>query len=342
MTNKHPRLRSHTRRRKSGKVVVYYVYDRRPDGLPDVSLGTDYEAALRRWDELHNRAPRIAGTVEEAFSAWEQRVLPTYDSPETRKGYTKALRHLRPVFGEATWDGVLLRDLRGYLDARTGKTQANREMALFSVVWNWARVEGYTELHWPAAGMARSRWRNPEQPRRFKPTDDLFAAVYAQADQVLRDCMDLASATGMRLTDCREILLPREGEPLVWVASKTRKEGSVDPSASAVLPAILARRRAIRASHLMLLSTPTGRPVSATMLRARWDRARSAAAAVAEQAGDEALAGRIGAMVLRDMRKLASRHAGSLAAASELLQHGDQRVTALHYPQAPKVLKPAR
>ena len=47
MTNKHPRLRSHTRRRKSGKVVTYYFYDRRPEGEPDIPLGTDYEEALR-------------------------------------------------------------------------------------------------------------------------------------------------------------------------------------------------------------------------------------------------------------------------------------------------------
>ncbi len=342
MTNKHPRLRSHTRRRKSGKVVTYYLYDRRPEGLPDVPLGTDHEAALRRWDELHNRAPRIAGTIEEAFGEWEARVLPTYESAETRKGYAKALRKLRPVFGEATWDGVMLRDLRGYLEARTGKTQANREMALFGLVWNWARIEGYTELPWPAAGMSRSRWKNKEQARALRPTDAMFAAVYLQADQVLRDCMDLASATGMRLTDCREILLPREGEALRLVASKTGKAADIDPAASAVLPAILARRRVMRATHLMLLSTQTGRPVTEGMLRGRWDRARKTAAEAADAAGDTDLAASIRAMYLRDMRKVASRKAGSLAAAAELLQHDDQRLTAKHYPSVVKALKPAR
>ena len=69
MTGLHPRLRSHSRRRKSGKVVTYYFYDRRPEGLPDIPLGTDYDAALRQWDEIHNRQPRIAGTLMEAFEA---------------------------------------------------------------------------------------------------------------------------------------------------------------------------------------------------------------------------------------------------------------------------------
>lgn len=342
MTNKHPRLRSHTRRRKSGKVVVYYTYDRRPDGLPDVALGTDYTTALRRWDELHNRAPRIAGTIEEAFGEWEKQALPAYESAETRKGYAKSLRQLRKVFSEATWDGVTLSDLKGYLKARTGKTQANREMALFGLVWNWARMEGYTELPWPAAGLKRSRWKNKEQARKLRPTDAMFAAVYAQADQVLRDCMDLASATGMRLTDCRTILLPREGEALRLVANKTGKAADIDPTASAVLPGILARRRAIRASHLMLLSTPTGRPVSPTMLRSRWDEARAKAVAAAVEAGDEELAEGVKAMYLRDMRKVAGRKAGSVEAAAELLQHDDQRLTRKHYHDVVARLKPTR
>jgi hypothetical protein len=64
VTGQHPRLRSHTRRRKSGKVVTYYLYDRRPDGLPDIALGRDYESALAKWHEIHERAPRIAGTLK--------------------------------------------------------------------------------------------------------------------------------------------------------------------------------------------------------------------------------------------------------------------------------------
>ncbi|MBL8304040.1 MAG: integrase [Ideonella sp.] len=321
--------------------MTYYFYDRRPEGLPDLPLGKGYDQALAKWDEIHNQAPRIAGTLEEAFAAWESRVLPTYESAETRRGYAKNLRRLRPVFGTATWDGVLLRDLRAYLEAREGKTQANREMSLLSLVWNWARVEGYTDLPWPAAGMARARWKNPEKARKYRPADDVFAAVYAQADQVLRDCMDLASATGMRLTDCRTVLLPR-GDLLHLEASKTGKEADFDLSLSAVLPDLIARRRATKARHLMLLTTPDGRPVSARMLRDRYDAARALAVAAAREAGDEALAARVQAMWLRDMRKLASVKAGSLAAAADLLQHDDPRLTARHYPSTVRVLKPAR
>lgn len=341
MTGQHPRLRSHSRRRKSGRVVTYYFYDMRPEGKPDVPLGTDFDQALAKWREIHERAPRIAGTLEEAFTDWERDVLPTYENAETKRGYAKSLRFLRPVFGEATWDQVDLPALKAYLRARTAKTQGNREMALLSIIWNWARGEGMTSLPWPAAGMERSRWKNRENPREFEVTPELFAAVYAEADQVLRDCMDIASATGMRLTDARQVLLPA-GDLLRLKASKTGKKADFDLSLSQVLPELVERRRQIKASHLMLLSTPTGRPVSARMLRERWDDARAAAAKKADEAGDDRLAALIRAMYLRDMRKLASDLAADEAEAAKLLQHSSVDLTRRHYRTAGARLKPVR
>lgn len=343
MTGQHPRLRSHTRRRKSGRVVTYYLYDMRPEGLPDIPLGRDFGKALEQWDALHNRAPRIAGTLAEAMDAWEARELPKYESTVTRGGYARNLRKLRPAFGPATWDGVALKDLIDYLDARKGKTQANREVSLLGLIWNWARIREYTDLPWPAAGLAKSKWKNSEQPRAFRPRRDefleLFAAVYPHGDQVLRDCMDLSSATGMRLTDCLMIPLP-PGDMLRLTASKTGKEADFDLALSAVLPDLIKRRRASKALHLKLLSTPTGRPVTYSMLRGRWDDARGKAAAQARADGREAFALRIESMYLRDMRKLASRLAGD--GATELLQHGSSATTEKHYPSTVRVLKPAR
>jgi hypothetical protein len=341
MTGQHPRLRSHSRKRKSGRVVTYYFYDMRQDGKPDIPLGTDFEEAMKKWDEIHNRAPRIAGTLEEAFTAWERDELPTYDNPETRRSYTKHLRHLRPVFGDATWDQVDLPALKAYLRARTAKTQGNREMAVLSIVWNWARGEGFTALPWPAAGMERSRWKNEERAREFEVTPQLFAAVYAEADQVLRDCMDIASATGMRLTDARQVLLPA-GDVLRLKASKTGKKADFDLSLSAVLPELIARRRAVKADHLMLLSSPDGRPVSQRMLRDRWDEARARAAVKAGIANDDELMRSIRAMYLRDMRKMASDMVETDEEAATLLQHGSVALTRRHYRTRAAKLKPVR
>jgi len=338
--SKHPRFRVHVKRGKAGQVWTSYWYDMRGTGEPDVALGNDREAALKQWDELHNLKPRIAGTIEEAFTAWEKDVLPVYASAETRKGYTRDLKRIRPIFGPATWEGITLKDLKGYLKRRSAKTRANRELALFSLIWNWARGV-YTELHWPAAGLQRSRWKNKEKAREIDVTDAMFSAVYAEADQVLRDVMDLATATGMRLTDCRTVLLPA-GDSLRLKASKTGKATDFDLSLSLVLPELIARRRAAKVTHLMLISSPTGRPVSARMLRERWDEARAKAVARAAADGDDELADAIRGLWLRDMRKRAAQILTSDEEAADLLQHGDVRTTRRHYRTNVKTLRPAR
>lgn len=330
MTGQYPRLRSHSRKRKSGKVTVYYFFDRRPEGLPDIPLGTDFDAAVKRWDEIVNRAPRVAGTLEEAFGAWEEAALPEYDNLETRRGYAKSLKQLRPIFGESAWGDIDLPALKSYLRARSAKTQANREISLLSIIWNWARGEGYTKLPWPAAGMERSKWKNPEKPRKIKVRDDMWEAIRYEGDQVLRDCMDLGAATGMRLTDCVSVLLPK-GDLLHLEASKTGKEAEWDMSLSATLPELLLRRRAMTVNHLMLLSKENGDPVKTRQLGYRWDVARTRAAVKAGIANDDDLVRQIRALYLRDARKRAAQKSGSLREASELLQHDSERLTERHY-----------
>lgn len=289
MTNKYQKLRRHIRKRKSGRVIIYYFYDMRGTGEPDISLGTDYDEALKKWHEIHNRKPRIAGTLLEAMEAWEEEVLPAYTNRETRSGYKRQLNRLKPVFGAATWEGVMMADLKRYLKARTAKTQANRELAVLSVIWNWARTEGYTGLPWPAAGMERSGWKNKEKAREFEVTDQLFEAVYEQADQVLRDALDIATATGYRVQDVLKVPVPNDGL-LRTAANKTGKKSVFDISHSPVLTAIVSRRQLLRADHVMLLSTPTGRPVTYSMIRTRWESAGKSAAEAKPALADQILA----------------------------------------------------
>lgn len=336
---KHPRLRTKTYKGNGGKAYVYYVYDMRPDGKPDIRLGSDFEQALAKWDDLHNKRPMMVGTIEEAFKRWEEQALPAYSNGETRKGYTKSLRQLRAVFSGGTWDDVGLPELRRYLDLRPAKTQGNREMALLRVIWGKALLWGMTRLPWPAEGV--KGWKNPEKAREFEVTGAMFAAVYTQADQVLRDCMDIASATGMRITDARTVRMPVDGV-ITHRASKTGKPVRFVVSESPVLSSLVARREAMRAYSVMLLSTATGRQVSPTMLRDRWDDARDRAALKAEQDGDGELSARIRAMYLRDMRSFAADLANGVEEASRLLQHNSKALTAKHYRTRAETLHPVR
>lgn len=335
--SKYPRLRVYVKRGKAGQVWTSYAYDNRGTGKPDVALGNDRKQALKQWDELHNNKPRIAGTLEEAFGEWEKDVLPLYEKLVTRKGYAQNLSKLRPVFGRATWDQVTLPILKQYLKKRTAKTQANREISLLSIIWNWARTEGMTEIPFPAHGMNRSKWKNRERAREVEVTDELFNAIYAEADETLRDGMDLATATGLRLTDCREVPIP-PGNVLRVGASKTGKHALFEVSASPVLSRLVEKRRAHKAAHLKLLTTPTGKEVSERMLRDRFAEARRLAAAKPE---NKAIADELRGLILRDMRKRAAQLAGDVSEASKLLQHSSEAVTRKHYRQGDKV-RPVR
>ena len=339
MTGQYPRLRSHTRRRKSGKVTTYYFYDMRQDGKPDVPLGRDFDEAVVRWREIHERAPRIAGTLLQAFEQWESEVLPGLNKV-TARDYRLCLKQLKPVLGPATWDRVTFPTLKNYLKARSAKIRANHEMRTLRVVWNWARGEGLTDLAWPAAGLERSKWMNDEPPREFEVTDALFQAVYNEGDQVLQDCMDLSSATAMRLTDCRTLLLPRD-DVLHLKASKTGKKVDFDVNLSEVLPALLARRRAVKADHLMLLSTPGGKAITPTMLRDRYELARDHAVKKAYIANEDDRARDMAAMWLRDMRKY-SANMGTEQEALERTQHSDVATLRKHYRTKVPKAKPGR
>ena len=330
----HPRLRSHVRKSATGKVRVYYFYDRRTDGLPDLPLGTDYAEALEQWRVLHLHAPAARGRVQEAVDQWLRDEVPKYPNAETQRKYTMQARRVAGVLGGMTWDEVDLPVLRQYLAVSKGKVQANRELSVLSIIWSHARMWGMTRAQWPAAGV--KNWKNKEAPRAFEVTDELFAAVYGVADPMLRDCMDIATATGMRLTDCRTVRLP-VGDVLRLKASKTGKQADIDVSVSQVLPGVLVRRRAVQADHVMLLTMPDGSPVTASNLRGAWDRARKLAAAAHPK-----LAGQIKAMYLRDMRKRASDLAEDDEGASRLLQHSSVALTNKHYRAKVAQLKPVR
>lgn len=332
--NKYPKLRTHTKRGRKSQVWTSWWYDMRGTGKPDIPLGSNHDEALKKWDEIHNRKPRITGTLEEAFEQWEREVLPRYDKCETLRDYTKSLRQLRPVFGPATWESVTLPDLNRYLKARTGKTRANREISLLSLIWNWARVEALTDLPWPASGMGKARWKNKERARQVEVTDAAFAAVYEAADQMLRDCLDLATATGLRLTDCRTVQIP-PGDTLRVTSSKTNKVLEFAVSDSPVLAALVAKRKTMTTDHLMLLTAGKSK-VSARMLRTRWDEAREKAAKANPQIADE-----LRAMYLRDMRKRAAQLATDVSEASRLLQHSSTHTTRKHYRAGDKV-RPVR
>lgn len=339
--SKHPGFRAHSWRTARGEVKTAYYIDNRDGsveqgGPKEVALGTDYEQAIARWRDIKQLKPLDAGTLKEAFDRWELEALPAYRRV-TRRDYGLALTQLRAVFEPGRWADIDMPVLVRYLDERKAKRRSNLELSVLSVIWNWSILKGLTKLPFPAAGMARSKWKNKEHAREVDVTPELFNAIYAEADQVLRDGMDIASATGLRLTDVVSAGLPSDGI-LRGKASKTAKRFALDLNTSPALAGYMARRSTYRVAHLLLLSTPT-RAVTWRMLNDRWVAARRKAANRAE---NRAIAKQLRGLILRDMRKFAAQQSPSLDDAADLLQHDDRRLTRDHYRPGATPRKTAR
>lgn len=332
--SKYPRLRSITRRGKNGQVWVYYRFDMRAEGRPDIQLGKKYDAALLLWEKLYNHLPVTVGTVQEAIDRFRERELFKYSNQQTRRSYEKQLKNVESVFGQAAWHEITLPTLRLYLDKRTAKTQGNRELAVLSIIWGKARLWGLTDRQWPAAGVRG--WKNEERPRKIEVTDALFDAIYSSADRILRDSMDISTATGLRVTDVRTLRLP-VNDVLRFKSGKTEKWAEFQVADSPVLRALVARRLAMKAHSVMLLITESGKQVSERMLSERWDEARSKAAKANPELAEHLLS-----MYNRDMRKRAADLADDLEAASRLLQHSSTKLTATHYRTKVEKLKAVR
>jgi integrase len=206
-------------------------------------------------------------------------------------------------------------------------------MQVLSVVWGWARLQGLTSLIYPGAGMQRSGWKGTANARQVDVSDVAFAALHKHADQCLRDALDIATATGLRVMDVLGLRLTdvRDGQ-LVIQAAKTGKRGEFDLAASSVLKPIIERRQAMRGVEHIFLLAAGRRPVTYRRLSDRFTKARALAAKECPECAD---------MWLRDMRKRAAQLAPSLAEASQLLQHGSLATTSKHYKQAEK-LRPVR
>lgn len=178
--------------RKGG--AFYYVTTSKPRKW--IPLGNDLALAKRQWADIECAQPVTSVTFAEVAKTYAQKCIPL-KAPRTRKQNEGELKNLLLVFDAVPLDAIKPAHIRQYLDSRAAKVRANREIALFSHIFNWSRERGYTDAPNPAYGVSR----NIERARDVYVEDEAYAAVYARAVPELRDAMDLAYYTGQRVSD---------------------------------------------------------------------------------------------------------------------------------------------
>jgi integrase len=337
-----PRMLRRTKTLKSGKVWVGYYYNgRNPDGSRiEIALGGDLSEAKRKWAELEC-VPAPAGTMAAVFDRYIKDVLPT-KAPRTQGENLLAFKNLRPMFDSAPLEAITPQHIAKYRDKRTAKVSANREISLLSHVWNMAREWGYTDRENPARGVRK----NTEHGRDFYADESVWQAVQTHACQELKAAMQLAYLTGQRTADVLKMRLSDiDQDALLVKQGKTGKflriALTVDGTRSQLGTLIdnLTRRSGKQMLSFYILAMPNGQPLTYTMLRNRFDDARAAAAAAQT---DLKLAGRIKLFQFRDIRAKAASDIDDITAASKLLGHAGERITADIYRRAGEKVNPTR
>lgn len=142
---------------KSGKLWIGYYYDGRNEQgkRMEIPLGTDFDIAKHEWARLDAKpAPKSCRLWGEVFDRYEREIIPT-KAPRTQKDNLLSLTQLRKVFTDAPIAAVTSQVLAQYRDKRSAKVRANRELALFSHIYNIAREWGITTTENPVKGVRR-------------------------------------------------------------------------------------------------------------------------------------------------------------------------------------------
>lgn len=355
-----PRMLRRVRKLKSGKLWVgFYYYAGKAS--KEIPLGTDLVEAKRKWAELEGK-PVAADTtrLDTAFDKYLRDVIPK-KAARTQKLNAAELETLRAYFRGASFRDVKTKHLAMYRDSRKTKKRlrkdgtvrdpggrpapvaANRELALFSDVWNFAREWGYTDLPNPCRGLRR----NEETPRDYYAENDAWQAVYDAGPQEFKDAMDLAYLSGQRPGDVVAFSARHVVDDALEVKQgKTTKKLRIDLTDTGgertELGKVIDRIKARPVSGIKLLCTTDGKALTRPMLRTRFEAARASAAAKAAADGNTDLAERILRMWFTDNRPKAASDIEDVKDASKLLGHSEETITRKVYRRVGERAKPTK
>ncbi len=212
-------------------------------------------------------------------------------------------------------DAIKPYHIKRYLDERgkTAKIRANRERALFSHVFNFARQYGYTDAPNPCAGIKGHK----ETGRDRYVEDEEFLAVWNKADLPVQDAMDLAHLSGQRPADLLKFnRSDLRGGMLALTQNKTGKKLLIEivGELAGLIERILSRDYYSEGCDA-LLQDGSGQRLSYGALRSRFDKAREAAGVHFQ---------------FRDIRAKTATDTENLAHAQRLLGHKTRAMTE-HY-----------
>lgn len=294
------------RARPRGQLVHYYL-DTGAKPRKEIPLGSDYVLAVQKWAELTSgkKPPAGQGTFPHVLEIYWKHVVPT-KAVRTQKDNEAERGWLLKFFGNppAPLNSIEPTHIKQYqrwrcveareaaeaknveraklgrplvqINPKIGQVRSNREKALFSHIWNFARSEGYTNRPNPCGGIKDFA----ENARGVYVDDPLMATVMAKSGRPLQFAIRLAHLSGQRPADV--ILMSetaiRNGELHVNQGkTKTKLRIQIVGDLAILLDEIRAFKTELNVHALALLVDESGVPLTMNALRNRFDDAREAA-----------------------------------------------------------------
>jgi integrase len=273
-------------------------------------LGSDRNKALLAWAQLEQTEPDESLTTFSVVATRYKRDELPRKAPSTQEEYTRALEALMPVFGKVKLEAIRPQHIRAYLDRRSSKISANREIAVLSTVFNRAREWGHTRAANPCAGVRR----NQERGRDKYITDEEYRRLYRAADPILRDAMALAYYTGQRVSDVLKMRRTDIQDGVLWV-KQGKTSARLRITIEGELRRVIERTASRSVVGVHLLTTEKGARLGYNALHHRFVKART-------KAGVD--------FQFRDLRAKAATDLENLDWAQKLLGHAQREMTE-HY-----------
>ncbi|MDQ2141045.1 tyrosine-type recombinase/integrase [Alcaligenaceae bacterium B3P038] len=284
---------------------------------PPVDVATFRAAAERYFSEI---VPTKAARTQIDNTKELENVYAVFDNPPALLSKIESVhisKYIRWRMGMAKkWYAEQGRPIL----ANAGHVRANREVALFSHIFNFARSIGLTSCTNPCAGVPK----NKESGRDTYVEDDMYAAVWKAADQPLSDAMDLAYLTGQRPADTLKFTDDDVRDGMLHLQqnkTKTRAKLRIEIQGdlAEVIKRIQLRKAARPLSSTALIVNEKGEKLGTEALRSRFDSAR-VKAGVAKQS-----------FQFRDLRAKASTdktdNSGDIRQAQKQLGHTSVSMT---------------
>lgn len=274
-------LPARLRQKKLPSGNIWYYYDTCQKPRKWLPLGNDFYEALKKYADLEkeynekefSKQVNDVLTFKYVADRYVREVIPK-KAPATQEGNLRELEKLLEFFDNppAPINSIRPVHIREYLDwrSKTAKVRANREVALFSHIFNKAREWGYTDNENPKRGVAQ----NPESGRDVYVSDDVFWRVYDCADRHIQQLMLVAYLCSQRVTDTLKLKVSDFRDGALWVQqNKSGKRLRIELSGvfSDVVQQILDERG--KPAHDFLF-VKRGKPITYEQLRYGMDKAR--------------------------------------------------------------------